>query len=150
MSRQFVIIDLEHQKYCIPIELVNAVIDHVVLTKVPNTLSYVEGVSNIRGEILPVVNLKKVFGIASDSRSDHKLMSISLGSNDVGLLVDSASNVISVDEEHIRVLPPLLLSKERRYFQSAAEIDGELLIIINPRGLFSEEEKEELFSLKDR
>ncbi len=150
MSKQFVVIALGEQKYCMPIELVSGVIDHFSVTNVPNSLSYVDGVSNIRGEILPVVNLKKVFKLNDDQTVEPKLMSVSLNGKNVGLVVDSASNVITVDEEFVSDIPPILNQKDRQCFNMVANIDGNLAIVINPFGLFTEEEKRELFSLKDK
>lgn len=150
MSKQFVVIDLSKQKYCMPIELVSAVIDEFSVTRVPNSLRYVQGVSNIRGEILPVVDLKSIFGIEEQGGGHSKLMSVSISGKNVGLMVDSASNVISVEEHFVRDLPSILQSKEKQYFQTVAEIDGELAIVINPSGLFTEEEKAEMFRLKEK
>ncbi len=150
MSKQFVVIALGEQKYCMPIELVSGVIDHFSVTHVPNSMSYVDGVSNIRGEILPVVNLKKMFNIDDDKTVEPKLMNVSLNGKNIGLVVDSASNVITVDEQFVSDIPPILCPKDRKYFNMVANIDGNLAIVIDPFGLFTEEEKRELFSLKDK
>ncbi len=150
MSKQFVMIDLAEQRYCVPIEFVSGVIDSFTLTKVPNSLTFLKGVSNVRGEILPVIDLKNLFNIEENHAVSQKLMCINLNGKGLALTVDGASNVISVDDNFINELPPLLYRSERNYFKMVANVDGNLTIIIDPDGLFTEEEKEEIFSLKDK
>ncbi len=148
MSRQFVLIGLEEQRYCMPIELVSGVIDSFSITKVPNSLNFVDGVANIRGEVIPVVSLKRMFNIADSGKYEEKLMNVSIQGQNIGVIVDSASNVITVDEEFLRDIPPIL-ENGKKFFDMVASIDGTLAIVINPLGLFNEYEKEELLSLSE-
>ncbi len=150
MSRQFVMIDLAEQNYCIPIEFVSGVIDNFTLTIVPNSLSFLKGVSNVRGDILPVIDLKNLFNLKDNNGGSQKLMCINLNGQGVALTVDGASNVISVEDNLINELPPLLYKSERNYFKLVANVNDNLTIIIDPDGLFTEEEKKEIFSLKDK
>ncbi len=150
MSKQFVVIALGEQKYCMPIELVSGVIDSFSVTNVPNSLPYVDGVANIRGDILPVVSLKKIFQLKEDKAVEPKLMSVSISGKNIGLVVDSASNVITVQDEYINVIPPILDKKNKEHFNMVADLDGTLSLVINPMGLFSEEDKQELFDMKEQ
>ncbi len=149
MSKQFVVIGLENQRYCMPIELVSGVIDNFSITNIPNSLDFVEGVSNIRGEVLPVVNLKKLFRISDSQEFEDKLMTVSIQGKSIGIVVDSASNVITVDDEYIDTIPPVL-GKGKQFFNMVANIEDSLALVIDPLGLFDEYERKELFSLSEK
>lgn len=147
MSKQYVVIGLEDQRYCIPIELVGGVIDKFSVTIVPNSLNYVDGVTNIRGDIVPVISLKNIFNISDSKTNDTKLLNVILSGKNIGFVVDSASQVLAVDEENLCSMPKIATDNKRTYFDMVAKIEGELYIVLNPMELFGEAEKRELFRL---
>ncbi len=149
MNKQFIIIDLENQRYCIPIDLVIGVIDSFNITNVPNSLSYVEGVSNIRGEVVPIVSLKKVFKINDSGLHEKKLLIVSISNHNIGLVVDGASNVVSVDASLVNKVPPIINSEGKTIFNMVATVDGELTMVIDPLSLFSETERKELIMMAE-
>lgn len=146
MSRQYVVISLEEQKFCIPIELVNGIIDKFSITGVPNSRSYIQGVTNIRGDIVPVISLKRIFALEDSRPSDAKLLNVFLTGKSIGFLVDKASQVLTVEEEDLSEMPKLA-GANNLYFDMVAKIEGRLIIVLNPIELFDEEEKRELFAL---
>lgn len=146
MSNQYVVISLEEQKFCIPIELVNGIIDKFSVTEVPNSRAYIQGVTNIRGEIVPVISLKSIFNLNDSKPGDSKLLNIILHGKGIGFLVDKASQVLSVEEADVSVMPALAGSSNA-YFDMVAKIKEELIIVLNPVELFDEDEKRELFEL---
>lgn len=148
MSRQYVVISLEEQKFCIPIELVNGIIDKFNITGVPNSRSYIQGVTNIRGDIVPVISLKSIFTLRDSKPEDAKLLNVILSGKSIGFLVDKASQVLTVEEEDLSEMPKLAGSSNL-YFDMVAKIDGRLIIVLNPVELFDEEEKRELFALTE-
>lgn len=149
MSRQFVVIGLEEQKFCIPISLVNGIIEKFSITNVPNSLPYVAGVANIRGDIVPVVSLKKIFSIEEKPKANKRLLNVVLSGQNIGFLVDSASQVVTVEEHKIKKMPEITINSERKYLDMAATIENELFIILKLEQLFDENEKKELLSLTE-
>lgn len=146
--KQFVVLVLEDQKYCIPIEYVNGIISDATITLVPGATSHIRGVSDIRGDIIPVVSLKKLFNIEKHEKEEDKLLNVKILGKSIGFLVDSASQVVNVESKYISKMPAIALSGGSRYLESVALIEGEAIIVINPEKLFTEEEKQELFELK--
>lgn len=148
MSRQYVVISLEEQRFCIPIELVNGIIDKFNITAVPNSRSYIQGVTNIRGDIVPVISLKAIFSLVDSKPGDAKLLNVFLSGKSIGFLVDKASQVVTVEEEDLTEMPKLAAASQA-YFDRVAKIDEKLVIVLNPVELFDDEEKRELFALTE-
>ncbi|MBX4262829.1 chemotaxis protein CheW, partial [Clostridium estertheticum] len=97
---ELVVFKLGFEEYAINISYAQEIIRIPKFTQLPNTPSFIEGVINIRGKIIPVLNLKKRFGIdRSDRGIDSRLLIIELDDMMVGLIVDDVSEVIRIDEE---------------------------------------------------
>ncbi len=144
MTKQLVVIGLEDQKFCVPIEMVSSIIETFSTTKVPNSRAYIEGVTNIRGDIVPVICLKKIFGIQRRSGRDARLLNVMIDGKNIGFLVDSASQVVSIESEMLSEMPRIVSSDSSRYFDMVANIGDELLIVLDLCNIFDEDEKREL------
>lgn len=104
-EKQYVVFRLEGQRYGAPIDVVREVNYLTQVTRLPNTPAYVDGVIDLRGEILPVVNLRARLGLAPRAGdSDTRLMILNLGERSSALVVDGVDQVINLREEEI--VPP--------------------------------------------
>ena len=105
---QFVVFKTGIEEYAIPILKVNEIIrlKGINITKVPNTQKYVMGIINLRGEVIPIVDLRLKFNMPpKELDDDHRIIIVNLQDKSMGFLVDSVSEVAEIDEEDI-ALPP--------------------------------------------
>ncbi len=125
MEKQFIIFKLENERYCSYVEQVRSINDLLPLAAIPATPDYLAGLINLRGEAVPVINLKNKFGLASNTKSER----IIIANNGVGFLVDDASQSMSKTEEQV-LPPPVLGVGEGKEFISSIVIHEESLILV--------------------
>jgi len=94
--KQYIGFILERNEYTVPILKVQEIIKLPQITKMPGVPYYVEGVTNLRGRIIPVVNLKKILGIQEQSPGS-KVIVISSGKITFGALVDDITGVVNIE-----------------------------------------------------
>lgn len=135
---QLVAFTLGEEEYGIPITLVQEIIRHTPPRPIPGSSMHVEGVINLRGRIIPVVDLKRRFGIHSDITSDTKIVIVELGDTTVGVIVDEVREVITISTEITEAAPAGVASASAEYIESVAKLEGRLLVILDLAQLFGE------------
>lgn len=124
-ERKFIMFRLENERYCAAVEQVRTISDMGVLSKIPAGPKYIAGLLNLRGEVIPVINLKRRFGLAEEVKSQRIL----IANNSVGFLVDDASQSITVAEEEV-LAPPAVGFDENSSFVSSLAIHEDVLLLI--------------------
>jgi len=115
------------------------------VTKLPKSLPFIEGIINLRGTIIPIVDMSKRFGAPSmkiDRRT--RIIIARIAGQSVGLIVESVSEVIDVKEKNIDPAPAMAFAVDSRYVTGVGRIDGGLIIILDLEALFSTEEMSQL------
>ena len=108
-ERKYVVFKLDEEEYGIDIMRVKEVTEFVEVTKVPNTPHFVEGIINLRGEITPIINLKKRFSKPEETANiAHRVLVLNLEDKLVGFMVDDASQVITMDDSQIQETPAII------------------------------------------
>jgi purine-binding chemotaxis protein CheW len=111
------------------------------LTRVPNSPDFVDGVINLRGKVIPVVALRKRFGLeqlAHDKQT--RIVVVEVNGTVLGFIVDSVSEVLRVPASTIEP-PPRLGKVEREYVSGVGKLDNRLLILLDVDRLMSESEE---------
>jgi purine-binding chemotaxis protein CheW len=109
-------------------------------TRVPGAPDYVEGLVQVRGRVVPVINLRARFGLPpADHSIDSRIVVGQVGERAVALLVDSARDVIQVAEEQIRPPPPLVAEESGGVVRAIAQVGKRLLMIIDVPKVVGEE-----------
>ncbi len=98
--QQYIAFVLEKQEFAVPIMRVQEIIKIPQITQVPNAPYYSQGISNLRGKIVPIVNLKRLLNL-SDQNEHTKVVVVNVGKTTLGLLIDEISGVINVEESQI-------------------------------------------------
>ena len=119
------------EEYGIEIGQVREIIRKRQITPVPRQPPYVEGVLNVRGTIIPVVNLKKRFGLVGDLESQPHTIIVESGDGLVGLLVESVKEVIRVPRDHIHPPPTVTTGVDSEYLRGICRINERLLIYLD-------------------
>jgi purine-binding chemotaxis protein CheW len=120
------------ETFGVPIALVHEIVRVPEITAVPDSPGYVEGVINLRGKIVSVVDLRKRFG--EKEITDHKknrILVTEVGGKMVGLIVDAASEVLKIPENEIDLPPSVFEEGELNYVSGVGKLKGRLVILID-------------------
>ena len=132
MEHQLVVFELGKEHYGVDISAVESIIKMQPITVVPHTPSFVEGVTNLRGSVLPVIDLRKRFGLVMDDISKNsRIVVIALGKTKVGMIVDAVSEVLSIAEDAIEPPPPMVTSVDTTFIIGIAKIESKLVILLD-------------------
>ena len=137
---QLVLFRLNEQEYAIDIFKVNEIVPYRKPTMIPNTPNYVEGVLNLRGNVIPVISLKKRFQLEDKSTEENtKIIVADTGGTVAGFVVDEASNVITVEREKIEPVSEVVSNIGSKYINGVGKKDdGSMYILLNFDGLYAE------------
>lgn len=109
-------------------------------THVPGAPAYVAGLVQVRGKLVPVVDLRTRFGLAPANRTlDNRVIVVKVGSRVAGLLVDSAREVLKLDEASFEPPPELLESQAAGFVKAVTTQPSRLLLIVDVPRLLGEE-----------
>ena len=146
-EEQFVVFKLDNQEYAAPIESVQEIVRiPEELTHVPKTPDFVEGVINLRGNVLPVIDLRKRFDLQEKQRDEHqRIMVFVINDVSVGFIVDSVSEVLKIPKSVIQKSPELS-GEQLKIFTRVANLEkqGRIIQIIEPKELLNKEELRKL------
>ena len=129
---QLVTFHLADEELALPIELVQEIVRPPAITKVPNTPHYVQGISNLRGNILPIINLRERLGMeVKETDEATRIVVLDADGRPTGVIVDSVSEVLHIDDKIIEAPPDTVAGMEGQYLKGVAKIDnGKRLVLI--------------------
>ncbi len=129
---------LGREEYGVEINSVQEIIRAADITKVPGAPTHVRGVINLRGKIIPVVDLRKRFGMAElEDSEEQRIIVIDMRNKRLGMLVDGVSQVIKLPGSVIEEIPEEAISVDQSYIRGVGKLDNRLIIILDlNRSLF--------------
>ena len=129
-EEQLVIFQLNDQKYALPIQETQEIIRMSNITRVPNTKHYVEGIINLRGSIVPVINLNKRLNLnVTEYGEDTRIIVVEHGGQKVGMIVDIVLEVGRFGENEIE--PPSVAGDNVDYLKGVVKKEDNLWLLIN-------------------
>ena len=138
MQNQYVSFNLSSEQYAIPIQYVEAIIKMQKLTHMPQAPAYVEGVTNLRGAVLPVIDLRKRLGLpAEEYNLETRIIVIQVEEKKIGLIVDAVHAVLTLSSKQIDPTPALVTRLDSEFISGIAKTDQQLLILLEISGIFS-------------
>lgn len=142
-ERQLVVFTLGQEQYGIPIRQVNEIVRMQKVTRLPDMAAFIEGITNLRGKIIPVVDFRKRFGLSAADKDDQtRIIVVSIEDNPVGLIVDAVTEVLSLKKENIEPLGAAIAGIDVKYIDGVGKVGEELVILMNLDKVFSETEQE--------
>lgn len=130
----------------VPITSVKEIIRMPEITPVPDTVDFVEGVINLRGRIVPVIDMRKRLGlpldesVKEDQRKMSRVLILELGGKIVGLIVDAASEILKLSEEAVEPPPELVSSIGAEYVTGVGKLSDKLIVLLDLTRLLSIED----------
>ena len=129
---QLVVFELADEVYGVDIARVDEVIRMQEITRIPRAPDFVEGVTNLRGKVIPVVDLRKRFGLAvSDIKASSRIVVVYIGSHTIGLIVDGVSEVIRVTAANIEPPSAVVTGVDSAYLRGVAKVGERLVILLD-------------------
>ena len=149
MEYQLVLFDLANEHYGVDIATVEGIIKLQSITAVPRAPAFVEGVTNLRGEVLPVIDLRKRFGLGADEKrgKDTRIIVVVMGGKKVGMVVDAVSEVLRVSDTAIEPPSPIVTTVDSVFIRGIAKIGDRLVILLDLGQILTHEEKGTLQTL---
>ena len=146
---QIVTFFLSQEEFGVDILLVQEIIRPSPVTEVPNTPEFVEGVINLRGKVVPVIDLRKRLNIpATRASKSTRIIIIELEKRVTGFVVDSVSKVITVPGGSVQGAPDMIMSGvENEYITGVSRIDDRLIILLDFSKILTVGEREQLAGL---
>lgn len=142
-GRELIAFRIGDQEFCVNIMSVREIRGWTPATPLPHAPSYVMGVINLRGAVLPIINLSVRLGlkpVAPDAR--HVIIVAQVGAKIVGLLVEAVSDILTVSDENIQPTPEVTSDLERQYARGILAIDKRMICLIELDALFPDAESE--------
>jgi len=139
--QQLVTFRLGDEEYGVDILKVHEIDRMMDITEVPNAPPSIEGVINLRGKVIPVINLRKKFNLPereADSRT--KIVVVDIGTS-AGMIVDSVSEVLRISSDIIEPPPPMTAGVSSEYIRGVGKLKDRLLILLDIEKLLGADEK---------
>ncbi|WP_373229571.1 chemotaxis protein CheW [Cohnella sp.] len=128
-----IVFTLAHEEYGIEVDRIRTIERMCPITRVPKTPDFVKGVINLRGIVIPVIDLRGRFGLPETDLTDNsRIVIVAANDLEVGFIVDSANDVMDVMSDAIENPPEVLGGIKAKYLSGVAKIgDNRLLILLN-------------------
>jgi purine-binding chemotaxis protein CheW len=149
MDQQYVIFELSGENYGLEISTVESIIKLQPITSVPHAPDFVEGVTNLRGKVLPVIDLRKRFNVLDSENGavrgkETRIIVLTMHDTMLGMIVDAVSEVLRVPEQAIEPLPDMSTSINEGFITGVAKLEDQLVILLDLKKLMSPQEKAKL------
>jgi purine-binding chemotaxis protein CheW len=144
---QLVTFSIGDEEFGVDILKVQEIIRMMEITRVPRAPDFVEGVINLRGKVIPIIDLRKRFGLVARGHDKHtRIIVIEINMMIVGFVVDSVSEVLRIPSSTVEPPPPVVSGMESEYISGVGKLEDRLLILLDLDRLLSHEERETLLS----
>ncbi|MFE4349676.1 chemotaxis protein CheW [Peribacillus butanolivorans] len=127
-----IVFQIKDKEYAIPVDKVSGIEKLLHITRVPKAVQLVKGVINLRGVITPIIDLRVRFGFEELEYNDStRIIVVILDDMEVGLIVDSANDVLDIPVDSIEPQPEVVGHSASEYISGVAKIEKRLLVLIN-------------------
>ncbi len=145
---QLVTFSTGDEEFGVDILRVQEIIRTMAITKVPKAPEFVEGVINLRGKVIPIIDLRRRFGLQPKTHDKHtRIIVIEINTMIVGFVVDSVSEVLRIPASTVEPPPPVVAGLESEYISGVGKLEDRLLILLDLDRLLSRADIEALGQL---
>ena len=148
-TMQVVSFALGSEEYGVDIAQVQEINRMVTITHVPRAPHFMEGVINLRGQLIPIIDLRTRFGMPrTEHTKNTRIVVTEIGSKRVGMVVDSVSEVLRIPTEQIEDAPDMIAGVETEYIRGVGKMGDRLIIMLDLGRVISGSEKRDLETLE--
>ncbi len=136
---------LEEEEFGVNIRALQEINRMMPVTRVPKAPAFVEGVINLRGQVIPVIDLRKRIGMApAEHDKATRIMVVQIDRKIVGFVVDAVGEIRRIPSRVVEPPPPIVAGIDSEYIRGVGKLDDRLLILLDLNRLLSEEEKTQI------
>lgn len=140
-SMQVVCFKIGKEEYGIEILKVQEILKVPKITKLPKSSNFILGVIDLRGKVIPIIDLSKKFGIKGDKiQTNSRTIVVDIEGKKVGLAIDSVSHVVKLSAGEIEPPPPVVKGISGKYITGIAKLDEGFVVILDINKIFSTDE----------
>jgi purine-binding chemotaxis protein CheW len=142
MEHQIVIFSIDQEHFGLNISAVESIIKVLTITKIPHSPRFVEGVTNLRGNVLPIVDLRKRLNLPlKEIDASSRIIVVTVGAMEVGMIVDGVSEVMTISDDLISPLPAIVSTTKSSFITGVAKVKDTLIILLDLSQVLSAREK---------
>ena len=140
---------LDTEEYGVDISQVQEIIRMVHITHVPRAPHFMEGVINLRGQLIPIIDLRTRFSmLRAPHTKSTRIIVTEIGNKRVGLVVDGVSEVLNIPIEQVESAPEMIAGSGTEYIQGVGKVNERLIILLDLTMVMNGEEKGQLESIE--
>jgi len=148
MEKQLVIFELGAEHFGIDIASVEGINKMLEITKIPKAPSYMLGITNLRGSVLPVIDLQKRFCMAEQEQtSETRIVVANMDGVKIGMVVSAVSEVLTIEDSVIEPPPPMVSNVNSEFIIGVAKIDKRLVILLDLAKVLTIDEKAQVANM---
>lgn len=141
--RELISFRIGAQEFCVDIMSIREIRGWTAATALPRSPAYVKGVINLRGAVLPIVDLAARLGFESTEANDRNVIIVAdIGGQVVGLLVDAVSDILTVTDDVIQPTPDVASETAKTFVRGLIAMDGRMISLIGLERVLPEREQE--------
>lgn len=131
-TNEYVIFKIEREYYGINIHHVENIEKIIAITRIPYTKPYIQGVVNLRGNIIPIVHIRKRFLLPEKEFTDEsRIIITNVGETKIGIIVDSSSEVLQLDDANIEEAPVIRGTNGQDFIRQVGKHDGRIIMLVD-------------------
>lgn len=145
MEHQIVVFDLLQEHFGVDIAAVESIIKMQTITRMPESPVFVEGITNLRGKVVPVIDLHKRFSLPLwKETKGSRIVIVTIQDTEVGMIVDGVSEVLTISDSSIEPPPAIATTINSSFITGIAKLEDKLIILLDLKKVLSSEEQYEL------
>ena len=142
---QMISFAISDEDYGVDIQTVKEVIRKKEITRLPKAPAFVKGVINLRGDVIPIIDLRERFNMEQQEYTNMtRVIVVEVEGRSIGMVVDSVSHVLRIEEGQIEPPPPCVGKVSEEYIRGVGKVDDKLIVLLNIDRILTSEEKIEL------
>ena len=146
--RQFISFSVGDEEYGLELLRVREVIRVREITWLPKAPSFVKGIINLRGDVIPIIDLRDKFGLEPQAHTAAtRVIVVEVEGRLMGMVVDSASQVVRIPTDQIDAPPPVLGGLSQEFITGVGKLEDKLVILLNADAILTTDEKMALSTL---
>lgn len=150
-EQQLVVFELSNESYGVDIGAVNTIIRMQEVTAVPRSQEFVEGVINLRGSIIPVIDLRKRFGLAEgEITKASRIVVVEADGQLIGMVVDAVTETLRLSRDVIEPPSPIVTSIDSQYVRGVGKLENRLVILLDVDKVLASRDSDTLNAAKKK
>ncbi len=154
-TKKYIIFNINQEDYGVPISKIREVLRFVNITPIHEASEFLKGVINLRGKIVPIIDMRTKFGIEQKEYNDRTVFIIVdiLGNKEVyniGITVDAVQDVADIPDKDLEKTPDIGLRLKSQYLEGIAKVDDRMIMILNMDKILSSNEIVDINQVKEK